>query len=130
MWFQSCSHSKAKFFSCSDLLAKEVARRRKLINKCLLTRKIWLSSKYLFFYFSSSWLISSCSGKIGAFRKLLTWQNLALIQLQNSKRKELTALFTSKAVEGLGTFLWNGILFHDFLPNWMISFHFSPMYMV
>ena len=24
----------------------------------------------------------------------------------------------NKAVEGLGTISWNGILFHDFLPNW------------
>ena len=31
----------------------------------------------------------------------------------------------SKAVEGLGTLYWNGILVHDFLPNMMIFFHLS-----
>ena len=27
-----------------------------------------------------------------------------------------------KAVERLGTFEWNGVLVHDFLLKWMISF--------
>ena len=32
---------------------------------------------------------------------------------------------SGKAVEGLGTIQRNGISVHDFLPNWMIFFHFS-----
>ena len=32
----------------------------------------------------------------------------------------------TKAVEGLGTIWWNGLLVHDFLPNCMIFFHLSP----
>ena len=34
-----------------------------------------------------------------------------------------------KAVEGLGTIESNGILGHDFLPNWMIFFHLSTTWL-
>ena len=30
-----------------------------------------------------------------------------------------------KAVEGLGTFEWNGVLVHDFLLKWMIFLQFA-----
>ena len=35
----------------------------------------------------------------------------------------------NKTVEGLGTILWNGISVHDFLPNWIIFFHFLSTWM-
>ena len=34
-----------------------------------------------------------------------------------------------KVVVGLGTIKWNGILGHDFLPNWMIFFHLSTTWL-
>ena len=34
-----------------------------------------------------------------------------------------------KEIEGLGRIYYNGILVHDFLPNWMIFFHFSSTWL-
>ena len=63
------------------------------------------------------------------FRDLLTftwffWNHLVLHKHLDLRRFE-DSNGHSKAVEGLGIIWLNGILVHDFSPNWMILFHLS-----
>ena len=44
------------------------------------------------------------------------------LECQNQNKLDY-CMIKGKVVEGLGTIQWNGILVHDFFPNWIFFFH-------
>ena len=54
---------------------------------------------------------------------IIMWDNNAFMGKSRLKICPIW-IIKSKAVEGLGTLQWNGILVLDFLPNWTIFFHY------